>query len=311
MQFNTLSIATVAFSCGLLSACGGSSDNDAQRRGDVSVGVTDAAVDGANRVVVEFEAVELKPQGGKSIFFELDAPQQIDLLDVQGMEFEPLIMSESVPAGPYNWIRLHVNDNDCAELEPGSDPSGSFIELEDGSLEPLHIPSGSQSSLKLVSGFTVAAGGQTDVTIDFDVRKSVTAPEGQDCHFLKPALRLVDNAEVGHISGTVDPTLLEGENCSDVDPLTGNAVYLFEGFEATLDDIDSIEPEPITSALVSFNEGTGEFDYEIGFVLAGDYTVALSCNADLDDPEVDNPEVTFEAGQDVTVTVDQVTTADF
>lgn len=291
-----------------LAACGGSDNDDSgsgSNTGQASVAVTDAPVDGATRVVVEFTAVELKPQAGESILFELSAPQQIDLLALQGSEFEPLIQDETVPAGPYNWIRLHVNDNDCDVLEPGTDPSGSFVELEDGGIEPLHIPSGSQSGLKLVSGFTVAAGGQTDLTIDFDVRKSLTAPEGQACHFLKPALRVVDNAMVGHISGVVSPDALVHDSC--LDPESVVAVYLFEGADITADDIDGMEAEPLTSALVDEVTGT----YEIGFVLAGEHTLALTCDADLDDPETDDPEVMFISEQNVTVEAETTINADF
>lgn len=299
-----LSLLTLTITALALSACGGSSDDDdgGSGTGQASVAITDAAVDGANRVVVEFTAVELKPQGGESILFELDSPQQIDLLSVQGSEFEPLIVSETVKAGPYNWIRLHMNDNDCSAALTGDNPAGSFIELSDGSLEPLHVPSGSQTGLKLNSGFTIAAGGQTALTIDFDVRKSITAPEGQDCHFLKPSLRLVDNAEVGHIEGTVDLTALDAERCS-----AGVAVYLFEGDNAIADDLDGIDAEPITSAIVAQETA----DYEIGFVLAGNYSVALTCDGELDNPEADDAEVTFESIQNVIVNVDATTPANF
>lgn len=289
----------------VMTACGGGSGGDGNKNsesGDLSVAVTDAAVDGANRVVVEFTSVEIKPKDGKSILFELDGPQQIDLLSVQGKEFEPLLVSESVPAGPYNWIRLHINDSDCNASLTGSNPAGSYIELQDGSLEPLHVPSGSQSGLKLNNGFTVAAGGQTNVTIDFDVRKSVTAPEGQDCHFLKPSLRLVDNAEVGHIAGSVDLTALDATRCD-----AGVAVYLYEGSDVAADDIDNVAADPLTSAIVEQVTAT----YEIGYVLAGDYTAALTCDGELDDPETDDLDVTFESTQNVTVTVDQTVTADF
>ncbi len=295
-------ITWIIFS-GLLVACGGGSGGDnSPGTGKVSVGVTDAAIDDAERVVVEFTAVELKPQSGSSILFTLDDPQQIDLLSVQGSEFEPLINAESVPSGQYNWIRLHMNDSDCNASLTGNNPAGSYIELTGGGLEPLHVPSGSQSGLKLNSGFVIAAGGQTDLTIDFDVRKSVTAPNGQDCHFLKPSLRLVDNAEIGHIAGSVDLTGLNAERCN-----SGVSVYLFEGFDAAADDISGSATDPITSAIVDQETA----DFEIGFVLSGDYTVALTCDGELDDPESDNPEVTFESTKNVTVSVGETTPVNF
>ena len=297
-----LSTTLVALTLPIISACGGGGSSSGSGSGELSVAVTDAAVDSAERVVVEFTAVEIKPQEGEPLMFELDAPEQIDLLSVQGADFAPLISGETVPAGNYNWIRLLINDNDCDNLAPGNNPPGSFIDLGTGGIEPLHVPSGSQSGLKLNTGFTVAAGGQTNVTIDFDVRKSVTAPNGQDCHFLRPSLRLVDNLEVGHINGTV--TVPASENCAD----GGLAVYLFEGADAAVDDIDGVDPDPITSAIVD-DEG----QYEIGFVIAGEYTAALTCDGEADDPETDDPAEVFgfESQQNVLVEVDNTTTADF
>lgn len=299
-----------------LAACGGGGgggdDGSSSGQGQVSVGVTDAPVDGAERVVVEFTGIELKPKSGAPIEFNFTPPMQIDLLALQGDEFEPLLVAQQVPAGEYNWMRLKLNDNDCAAMPPGADPSGSFIELSGGGIEALHVPSGSETGLKLVSGFTVAAGGLTEFTVDFDLRKSVVKPTGQSCHYLKPALRVVDNAMVGTIRGTVDAALLSDSGCSDADPLTGNAVYLFQNADVPPDDVDGTAPDPLTSALVNFNTASGEFEYEIGFVLAGPYTVALTCEADLDNPEVDDSAVVnFLQSGNVTVTADTVSTHDF
>jgi hypothetical protein len=295
-----------------LAACGGgSSGDDDGGQGQLSVGVTDAPVDGANRVVVEFTGIELKPQSGPPFEFNFTPPLQIDLLALQGDEFEPLLVAQQVPAGRYNWMRLKLNDNDCAAMPPGSDPSGSFIELSSGGIEALHVPSGNETGLKLVSGFTVAAGGLTEFTVDFDLRKSVIKPTGQPCHFLRPALRLVDNAMVGTLRGTVDAALLGDPSCSDTDPLTGNAVYLFQNADVVPDDVDGIAPDPLTSAIVNFNTTSGQFEYEIGFVLAGPYTVALTCEADLDNPDTDDPGVGFLQSANVTVTADSVTTHNF
>jgi hypothetical protein len=102
-----------------------------------------------------------------------------------------------VAAGCYEWIRLQVN----AAFD---DVHDSYIELDDGSQHELRIPSGSQSGLKLTRGFTVGAGGETALTVDFDLRTSVIDPRGQPGYFLKPVLRLVNDLAVGKIRGSVD-----------------------------------------------------------------------------------------------------------
>ena len=87
--------------------------------------------------------------------------------------------------------------------------SDSFIELDDGSIHPLFIPSGNQTGLKLIRGFIIGAGSTHNFTIDFDLRKSVIHPPGLgEPYLLKPVLRMVNNLEVGTIEGTVAPALV-------------------------------------------------------------------------------------------------------
>jgi len=51
---------------------------------------------------------------------------------------------------------------------------------------------------------------------------------------------LVDNTEVGSISGEIDPAIVDlVDGCSDSDPLTHNVVYVFEGHGVMPDDYGS------------------------------------------------------------------------
>lgn len=278
----------------IFAACGGSGGSDAQY-GKITLGVTDAPVDGAEKVVVEFTGVELKAAGepGPEVF-DFTTPRQIDLLALEGGGSEILLSDETVPAGNYEWIRLKVN--------AGRTASDSYVDLEDGSRHPLFIPSGNESGLKLIRGFTVGAGSTTNFTIDFDLRRSVIRPPGQDGDFvLKPVLRLVDNLQVGTLTGVVAPALVS----SDCTP----AVYVFTGSDATPDDLGGTT-EPFVTARVVQSETTGAYEYRIGFMPVGAYTVALTCAADLDDVET-NDEIEFVEALNAAVTVGQTTTASF
>lgn len=289
----------------LLVACGsGSSSSDAVTATDsnlVTLKISNAPVDEAQAVWVEFTAVTFKSSSDQDITFNLDPPQRINLLALQGGESQALVENVEIPAGNYNQIRLAVN----AEFD---DVMDSYITIN-GTQHELRVPSGSQSGLKLNTSFTIAAGtvGMTVAdensvyTIDFDLRKSIVNPGGQPGYFLKPVLRLVQNVQTGTISGKVDSNLLLGANCSDNDPLSGNAVYVFAGEDIAADDIDGNQPDPVTTALVNFNSETGVYSYQIGFLLAGDYTLALSCSADLDDSETDDSDVLFDALDNVSV----------
>ena len=285
-----------------LYACGGSSGgtDSTEQTGSFSLALTDGPVDSANQVVVEFSGVSIKPVDGEAIEFLFEEPRQIDLLQLQGSASEAIITDETVPAGEYEWIRLHVNAEHDNILD-------SFIELGDGSQLELRVPSGSQTGLKLVRGFTLAADGHADFTIDFDLRKSVTNPPGLPGAILKPALRLIDNLEVGSISGSVDANLV-AQQCADAGVSAG-AVYVYVGSGAMPTDMSGSENDPLTSALVSYGEAA-EYRYEVGFLAGGEYTLAYTCGSLDDNPEqVD--ELVFVGAGDVTVVADQQTTQDF
>ncbi|HEY5789146.1 MAG TPA: DUF4382 domain-containing protein, partial [Gammaproteobacteria bacterium] len=189
-------------------------------------------------------------------------------------------------------IRLEVTD------------AAYVVELDDSD-HPLEIPSANNGNnpLKLVSGFTVAAGGLSDFTIDFDLRKAVVKPSCAQCDYkLRPALRLVNNLEVGSIAGEVDPSLApEGVEITDC------AVYVYEGHDVAGDDYGSAT-EPLTSsAVVQATNQLGEplapemFEYTVGYLAAvregvegsGLYTVALTCIED--DPENDDDLLPIES----------------
>ena len=118
-----------------------------------------------------------------------------------------LLDGEEVPAGEYTWMRLKV----LADPDVAGD---SYIMIDGAECE-LRIPSGDERGLQMIRGFTVGVGTTTDFTVDFDLRHSVVKPPGQttevpacdgQAYQLKPVLRVVDNLEVGTITGTVDST---------------------------------------------------------------------------------------------------------
>lgn len=289
----------------LLTACGDGSGSGSST-GKLNLSITDAPVDNADHVWVEFTGVELKLQGGAALQIDYFAgdEKKIDLLDLQGTLSEPLISNASIAAGTYSWVRLKVN----AE----SDTLDSYVVLNDGSEISLRVPSGSQTGLQLNTPFTITAGGVSNFTIDFDLRKSVTDPVGQPDYILKPSLKIVDNSQIGQISGTVDPSLFDESHCgADADGSTGAgaAIYLYSGSAATTGDSGSAD-EPLTSALIALNAASGSLEYEIGFVEAGDYTIAFTCDASADDPESAEA-ITIELAADITVLVGQTTSHSF
>ena len=275
----------------LLSAC-----SDDAATGRLTLAVTDAPVDRATAVVVEFTGIDIKPAAGEARGFDFEQPRSIDLLALSGSDSETLLQDVEVEAGRYEWVRLRVN----AEEDGVTD---SYIDLEDGSRHELDVPSGAETGLKLHSGFLVPAGGAASFTVDFDLRKSVHEPmDAADSYQLRPTLRIVDNAQVGAIAGTVAAALVT----TDCTP----AVYVFEGSGVTPDDVDGAPAEPVTTARVELDGTSGQYGYRAGFLGAGSYTVAFTCDAAADDPAV-NDALTFSGAQNATVTAGQTTAVSF
>jgi uncharacterized protein DUF4382 len=253
-----------------ISACGGSSGSGGDSAtGTASFGLTDAAVDSVQAVNITVVAVELKPTDGSSIRFDVENPENlsnINLLDLQNGSVETLLDDQELPAGEYEWIRLKLGDG------------STFSVIDDnGGTNDLFIPSGSTRGLQ-TTGFVIPAGGDVNFTIDFDVRKSLINPPGLDSYLLKPVLRLVDNSEVGTISGSVDPTLLASA-CSDAGTtdtsVYAGAVYIHEGHSVTPDDLGSSN-EPLVAVPVD----TTTYEYQASFIPAGNYTVSYTCDMD-------------------------------
>jgi hypothetical protein len=268
-------------SCALiLAACGGGSGNAQTNTGSLNLKIGDAPVDGASKVVVVFTGIELH-SNGSTTSIDFATPREIDLLAYQDGATVNLLENETVEAGEYQWMRLKViaerNRND-----------GSYILFEDGKQFPLFIPSGSETGLKLNRPFRVAAGGITRLVADFDLRKSIIAPPGQEPnYFLKPVLRLLDELQVGEIAGAVDLAALAvaqlGAAATAADCAGG--IYLFTGAAAIPDDMDGDAvdgADPILFRPLAFDGLQALIPYSFSFVEAGTYTVAATCDFNVD-----------------------------
>jgi hypothetical protein len=280
----------------LLAGCGGGGSSSPM--GQLTLGVTDAPVDDATAVVVKFTAVELKPEDGEAFTVTLAPAESVDLLALAGGSSRTLLASHSVPAGKYLWIRLLI---EAQENQPSS-----YIDLESGERFPLFVPSGSESGLKMIRGFTVAEGSNSNFTIDWDLRKSVIAPPGQSPNYLlKPVLRLVDNLQVGTIAGTVATALIP-TGCTP-------QVYIFTGAGIVPDDMDSAgapDVDPLISVPVNLDTASGEYRFRASFIEVGDYTASFTCDGATDTAEAEEVLV-FAGTQNLTVTANQTTSIAF
>jgi hypothetical protein len=291
-----------AISMMLLTACSGG-DGGGGETGRLSLGVTDAPVDEASSVVVQFSGVAFKRAGAAPEVVQnlTPSPRQLDLLQFQGGRAAVLLDGVTLPAGDYQWIRLLVDNQ--------PDVRDSYIVLTGGEECELRVPSGAESGLKLMRGFTLPANGSVALTVDFDLRKSIHAPPGQrsgDCavgYLMRPTLRLVDDANVGAIAGRVDSALIADECLPKV--------YVFSGNAVTPDDLEEAngaDADALVVASVAIENGSTAHPYRAAFLPPGPYTVAFTCD---DDDVAADETLVFTGTQSVTVQTNLIATADF
>ena len=285
----------------ILSGCGDGGDFRSNG-GSLSLGVTDAPVDGVTKVVLEFTEVQVHSSAGNTLKFMLPAPQQIDLLALAGGKHALLLDHQALAAGQYEWIRLFVNEAD------------SYVMTATGAQLPLLIPSNAQTGLKLNRPFTLAANGMASFIVDFNLRQSLHLPQGNgQPYLLRPTLRIVDAVTTGSISGAVDASLVAAQGCADAtasNGAVGGSVYVYSGSNVTPVDINTNQTggQPVANASVTQNNGA--WAYTAAYLEPGAYTVAFTCQSSLDDPDTtDN--ITFQNPAGVTITAAQTTMHNF
>lgn len=276
----------------ILVACG-SSSNDSAKTSTVNFGLSDAPIENLSSVVVTVESMTLRTAAGEDIlvdeFFNSDDPTtplaqfQIDLLDYQGDQYSIISQDLELEVGTYQSLTLDVLDEDV---------SNAYVEESDGAIKPIKVPS---DTLKL-GGFTVDESGLQTFIVEFDLRQSMTYNPGPDRYILKPrGVRIVEAAASSSVSGTVDLAYYNAlEPCaSKADSSVGNIIYLYEGHDLDVASLtDQLDPDLSSNGITTENtpftsitlDDLGQ--YEVAFLPPGDYTLAFSCVAENDDPDV-------------------------
>jgi len=309
MKQTTRIIGLVAVTSLTLAGCGGGSGGDelAETFGFVSLGISDGPIHSAKKVCVTFTDIELKPADGPSTLIELSEPQKINLLDFQGEDAMPILTNHQLPAGNYNWMRLGVDAIQGSNGGVGDtggdvcDGDASYIVMDDNTVNNLYVPSGANTGLKLHGGYTVPVNDTVYLTAEFDLGKSITAPPGQAPDVkLRPTIKLVNNDQVGTLTGQVANELAEAESCEP-------SVYVFnDGVvpNAIEDEVEDAD-DPVATAMVEPQDqadGSVQWHYTIGFLLTGDYEAAFTCDGMSFEPADGNP---------APISAGQVTTVDF
>lgn len=262
--------------------------------GRVSLSITDAPIDSAEAVVIVFTGVDVQPVSGDIVRIEFPSPKSIDLLTLVDGVTDSLLLDEAIPKDSYSGIELKI------------DIDASYVTVN-GVDSPLRIPVDAMDGLTVSKDFEILTGTDNRFIIDFDLRTSLRDPEdGNSDYVLRPSLRMVDETLAGMITGNVDASLLSSDaDCFDNVGVVTAVVYVFNGHSVSADDIDSISPDPVTTARVN-----ASLAYIVPFMEEGDYTLSITCEAIDDDPSTNN-NIRFLRDANISIIANQQTIQNF
>ncbi len=254
---NFLLLLTIATAITLYSC---EKDEDLKQQGTMSIEMTDAPIDDANVEAVFVTVADLKVDGASVEGF---SKATIEVSALQNGLTE-LLCNTQLDAGSYSKISLVF---DYATDEFGAAP-GCYVVDVTGLKHQLLSEAG---EIAIDHDFTIEADQQTDLVLDFDLRKCLVVEEGGTDGYdlvtkaeLEQAIRIVPKAHCGIVKGT----------CSDL--LTGSdkiVVYAYAkgGFNKAQEVQGQGESKvqfanAVTSAAVGAD---GKF--ELHFLEAGEY----------------------------------------
>ena len=261
----------------------------------INLGFSADTIDDVKQVVVEVDSITLVRSAGDDVTIETFTIDelgvvgadsfQVDLLDYPGLNQLLVTRDLEASAQSYSSVRLEILDGDI---------NRSYVMQSDDTLKRLNLA----GSALTLPGVTLSSGAGT-VTITFGLARALQFREGNDDYLLtEDGIRVQDNAISASLTGRVDSTLFDTEAPCDTkeDPESGNRIYLYSAIDLDDDplgdvfttdssnDVPDGTVAPYAVATLLEDGLTGAWQYALGFLPAGDYTLAFSCNADDDDP---------------------------
>ena len=276
-------------------SCGFDCNNDDNDNNPASLtlGFSDSLPEDLKEVVLEVDTITLRRSGEDIVVDTFTISQlslvdaatfQIDLLDYRGVDQLRVITGLELSTGSYTSIDIKV-------IADGV--NSSYVTQADDTVAPLTV----SGDVLQVPGMQLLSGSQT-FTVEFSLAQALDLPAGSTSYRLTTTgIRTENNATAATLSGEVADTLFDTVTaCSEkADPLIGNRVYLYPGKglakESLVDVYTSASTnKPPTNTVAPFAVAslervslTDSWLYSFGFVPAGDYTIAFSCNTADDD----------------------------
>lgn len=260
MNYRKIAFAFLVLSIGLWSC---TEDDEPQAGVNVRFEITDAPIDDASVKGAFVTISEIRVDGEPLAGFS--GRQTVDLLAYRNGDTK-LLAEGQLEASAYSQLTLVL---DYAEDADGNAP-GCYVLRDDNS--KVNLASGSSAKGEVLlsnSGFLVEESGQTDIVLDFDLRKAITRADNNPDEYrfvsegqLGSSIRLVNKAETGMAKG----------QCQNAYTFADKVIvyaYLKGTFnkEAETGENNALHFQNAVNSAVVAEDGS----FELHFLEAGDY----------------------------------------
>jgi hypothetical protein len=280
--------------CGCGFGCNNDNDDDSGPA-ILSLGFSGESLEELKQVVIEVDRITLQRTGGEQVLVETFTIDelglteadtfQIDLLQYRGLNQLTVIDGLELEPGGYSSIAIGIL---------GGDVNRSYVQDRDDILREINVPGDTLS----LPGIVPASGAQRYTAV-FSLPQALRYRAATDDYRLTDTgARVVDNGVAASLSGRVDTGLFDSVTPCDekTDPESGNTIYLYRGTDLSATALADVHtgdsgPEIPDGALAPFAVATlardvltGRWQYALGFLPSGEYTLAFACDSADDDP---------------------------
>lgn len=273
--------------CGCGFDCNSSDNNTPSDPALLTLGLSDSLPEDLKQVFIQVDAITFKRSGADDVVINdftiggaVVGTFKVNLLDYPGITQIEVIKGLELATGTYEVaIKLIADGIESSYVKDANDIS-----------KPLTVSGNTLS----VSGMKLASGNQA-FTVEFSLAQALSQPTSDTYRLAATGMRIENNLTDATLSGTLSSDLFNTVSpCNaKTTPTSGNRVYLYKGIDAAknLTDVftSASTTTPPTNALAPFavasliQSTSGGWSYAFGYVPAGDYTMAFSCNTSADD----------------------------
>ncbi len=261
-----LSLALTLAACG-----GGGSGSGGSDQGTLAVSLVDSSTENYLGVYVTIDevAIHSNSNGWETIATPGGTYNLLEL--VNGVR-EELALTQ-LDSGSFTQLRLLLGSTADNTLNLLGDPHPfpNYLIDDSDAVHELKVPSGYQSGIKIVKGFTINDNQTTELILDFDAMKSVVKAGKSGKHLLKPTIKMLATTDGVLLSGLVDDGTLG---------LAG-AMVSAQTYDGNL-SLDPAERVDVLRSTVSGEDDSTTAEDETGeyklFLAAGNYNLLAYLN---------------------------------